>query len=506
MKKFFSRLCLGVVAVAILIFTIPVYSVNMFKLSFEVLNTGIAMVDYPQTLTLNTQQYIAKGKMKTDCGDIRFYDADGTTQLLFWLESGCNTANTVVWVKIPAVPVGGKTIYMEFGDTALVSASSPFSIFMYYDTMLTATNGCVLSGAASYNVGNYLQLNPASGGLGRCEYAANPGNGWRVKFDFYSGGGNGADSSWFYAYNNTSPITEDRTAGGYHFTIDEYQDRMCFTKSTVDNGTGLACASDTTLDNATWKTMDIKYYNANAVINLNGTQVVNFTDPTPISTTGTRMGFGGRTGGLVNEHRIRNVTIMKYSPFVSVEKPIEDVKLSFSIRNDTDTGNLTTCNAGTATTANISQCKYRLRISTNATNGYNVLARTSGNFINTGNNYPIINAVAGTGVGGGTSINNTNNGTEMYGVKINPNQSSLGFALTVPSAFYVGTFLTNANSVKFNHTTDQLIMTSTSANLPNTAAADTTNTAIVTHNLNIGSGTPAGTYSQLVYYTVVAGF
>jgi hypothetical protein len=48
------------------------------------------------------------------------------------------------------------------------------------------------------------------------------------------------------------------------------------------------------------------------------------------------------------------------------------------------------------------------------------------------------------------------------------------------------------------------LVTSNGPNSP--AAIDTTNTTLVTHNLNISGGTKAGNYSQIITYTVLATF
>ncbi|MCS7200993.1 MAG: DUF2341 domain-containing protein, partial [Patescibacteria group bacterium] len=51
------------------------------------------LTDYQILVILNTQQLIGQNKMRSDCGDIRFTDSDGSTQLSYWLASGCNTTS-----------------------------------------------------------------------------------------------------------------------------------------------------------------------------------------------------------------------------------------------------------------------------------------------------------------------------------------------------------------------------------------------------------------------------
>jgi hypothetical protein len=60
--------------------------------------------------------------MRSDCGDIRFTDSDGQTQLNYWIESGCNTSSTKIWVKVPSIPANStKTIYVYYGNSSATS-------------------------------------------------------------------------------------------------------------------------------------------------------------------------------------------------------------------------------------------------------------------------------------------------------------------------------------------------------------------------------------------------
>ncbi|MCK4824200.1 DUF2341 domain-containing protein, partial [bacterium] len=83
------------------------------------------LTNYPVLVTVDTAFFIAFGKMRSDCGDMRFADSDGTTPLNYWLESGCNTSETKIWVKIPQILGSStKTIYMIYGNLALTTESN----------------------------------------------------------------------------------------------------------------------------------------------------------------------------------------------------------------------------------------------------------------------------------------------------------------------------------------------------------------------------------------------
>ena len=97
-------------------------------------NSGNKLTDYQVLIYVDTQSLISAGKMRPDCGDIRFTDSDGVTLLPYWIEEGCNTANTKIWVKVPEIPSAGtKTIYMYYGNPGALSTSDPDSVFDLYD-------------------------------------------------------------------------------------------------------------------------------------------------------------------------------------------------------------------------------------------------------------------------------------------------------------------------------------------------------------------------------------
>ena len=57
------------------------------------------LTDYQILVVMDTKSLIDQGKMRSDCGDIRF--EDGGVLLSYWIESGCGTTNTRIWVKVP---------------------------------------------------------------------------------------------------------------------------------------------------------------------------------------------------------------------------------------------------------------------------------------------------------------------------------------------------------------------------------------------------------------------
>ncbi|MEM5828257.1 MAG: DUF2341 domain-containing protein, partial [Candidatus Aenigmatarchaeota archaeon] len=105
-------------------------------------NSGQTLTDYQILVTLDTQSLISQGKMKSDCSDIRFTDSDGTTLLNYWIESGCNTQNTRIWVKVPFIQASSiKTIYVYYGNPNATSLSNGTATFLAFDLKLEGPLG-----------------------------------------------------------------------------------------------------------------------------------------------------------------------------------------------------------------------------------------------------------------------------------------------------------------------------------------------------------------------------
>ena len=100
--------------------------------------SGNNLINYPVNLTIDTASLIAAGKLNADCSDIRFTDSSGNL-LPYYIESGCDTTNTKIWVKIPYLAANSQiTIYMYYGNPSATSASSVTSVFSGYTPDLLA--------------------------------------------------------------------------------------------------------------------------------------------------------------------------------------------------------------------------------------------------------------------------------------------------------------------------------------------------------------------------------
>ncbi|HUV42424.1 MAG TPA: DUF2341 domain-containing protein [Patescibacteria group bacterium] len=85
--------------------------------------------------------------MQSDCDDIRFMDSDKTTPLVYWLEQGCNTSATQIWVTVPTIPATSqKEIYLVYGNSTSINASETYS-----GSFITMFNVSCPSGWSSFS-------------------------------------------------------------------------------------------------------------------------------------------------------------------------------------------------------------------------------------------------------------------------------------------------------------------------------------------------------------------
>jgi hypothetical protein len=118
----------------------------MYRRAVTINNTqnSNTLSDYQVLVIVDTASLISAGKLQGTCADIRFTDSDGQTLLNYWIESGCNTASTRIWVRVSSIPgASTKTIYLYYGNPSASSASNPVNTFWFFDDFTTyrSTNG-----------------------------------------------------------------------------------------------------------------------------------------------------------------------------------------------------------------------------------------------------------------------------------------------------------------------------------------------------------------------------
>jgi len=87
-------------------------------------NSQYLLKNYSALLYVDTALLIKERKMLANCEDIRFTDSDKKTELSYWLEGGCNTEETKLWIKIPELLKNSeKKIYLYYGNPESKSTS-----------------------------------------------------------------------------------------------------------------------------------------------------------------------------------------------------------------------------------------------------------------------------------------------------------------------------------------------------------------------------------------------
>jgi len=122
-----------------------------YRRAITVSNLGSALTNYTVLVTLDTATLVSAGKLKSDCSDLRFGDAEtgAIYGYPYWIEPGtCNTASTGVWVKVTTIPAGSKTIYAFYGNPTAPSASNGDKVFLLFDDFDTANAAKFTYGAA----------------------------------------------------------------------------------------------------------------------------------------------------------------------------------------------------------------------------------------------------------------------------------------------------------------------------------------------------------------------
>jgi hypothetical protein len=122
--------------------------------------------DYQVLVVIDTASLISAGKMRSDCGDIRFTDTDGVTQLSYWIEPNTiNTSSTRIWVRVPNIPASStKTIYMYYGNPSVSSASNGDGTFLLFDNFDALDNSKWVFDSPKVSVSNSILSIRGAGG------------------------------------------------------------------------------------------------------------------------------------------------------------------------------------------------------------------------------------------------------------------------------------------------------------------------------------------------------
>jgi len=175
-------------------------------------NSGSALTNYQVLVTVDTASLVTAGKLLSNYNDIRFTSSDGSTIINYWIESGCNTSSTKIWVKVPSIAASPTTttIYMYYKNAGASAASSGTGTFDFYDDFSSNSNGWSSTGGIGVSggrLGGTYGLNGYHSGISR-----SIGDNWVFYFDFIyvssSNQSNGGRVGFASSINDTSSISD----------------------------------------------------------------------------------------------------------------------------------------------------------------------------------------------------------------------------------------------------------------------------------------------------------
>ena len=275
--------------------------------------------EYPVRIWLTADNFDFS-KTRSDGGDIRFYQNERS--LDYWIEKwDATNENAVIWVEVLSLPASeNENIEVYYGYSEAQGTSDPKAVWLIYEDMDSAPEG-ELKGAAEYKEAwKCVRLTKnITNENGELEYQPSLGDGFLAKFELWAGlmtgfdnvyvsdAIEGAEATWLYAYDTSTPASEDTAAGGYHFVFDEFDDEI----QLYWDGSKVEQVSRTDIDNFDWHSVEIRHWENRIQIYYDGSRVMDYTDSTRTK-TGPLFGWGARTSENTNEHRIRNLYVRKY--------------------------------------------------------------------------------------------------------------------------------------------------------------------------------------------------
>jgi hypothetical protein len=131
---------------------------------------------------------------------------------------------------------------------------------------------------------------------------------WEASFDFWAGGGTGADAVWLFMYASSASVSEGTPPDGVNFFFSEYTNYAGVSMSSGYGGS--APVLDSSLSDSTWRTARIVCEDMQVGIYINDSILMNIDlTEAPRDFSGQHFGLAARCGGENNYHRVRNFRI-----------------------------------------------------------------------------------------------------------------------------------------------------------------------------------------------------
>jgi hypothetical protein len=192
--------------------------------------TGTTLTNHQVLVIFDSQTEINASKLQSTCADIRFTTSlASSAYLTHWIERGCNTSSTRVWVKIPSLPAGITTIYMLHNNPTASDASDGDNTFIFFDDFSSGSlsaskwelkKGSVQSSGGDLPTGQYCQNdNTVSSAFGQLRINSTnyplPSENYALHFSFYDPGSvSGSRNIWGGFANAASTTPTDYLIAG----------------------------------------------------------------------------------------------------------------------------------------------------------------------------------------------------------------------------------------------------------------------------------------------------
>ena len=109
------------------------YRVRAYKTAACGWDIPAASIVNATTTLLAPANPVATTAVTTTCNDLRFTDSDGTTLLNYQIDHGCNTANTRLSVKVPAIAEGIGQIYLYYSNPPATPATDGAATWDWFE-------------------------------------------------------------------------------------------------------------------------------------------------------------------------------------------------------------------------------------------------------------------------------------------------------------------------------------------------------------------------------------
>jgi hypothetical protein len=190
-------------------------------------NSAVDLFDHQVRLRVNTQDLISKGLLNEDGSDLRFTTMHDGTSIDYWIESGLNTTDTIIWLRLPEISQNStEYFYMSYGvETTPVSDKD--AVFDLSDSYPDLTGW---SATSTYSCGSRGMLGRFGSGAQVYKTLNNmPKATYQISFDFYHIDSWDGESGRFYI-NDQLLWSRSHRYSGYNICASSYADSSGVTR------------------------------------------------------------------------------------------------------------------------------------------------------------------------------------------------------------------------------------------------------------------------------------